>query len=375
MKFTCSRIALLDAMKITLPAVAARTTKPILANIKAVASGDTLTLTAQDMEIGIRYEVRGVKVLRTGEAILAAQKLGEIVRETDDVEITVDANQGGARITVGTSKFSTTGYPVAEFPDLPEFDTGADYHEVSAGDLRTMIRRTTFAADKKDSTRFALGSVLWEADGKTARAVATDSKRLAVAEKGATVHGESKDKASHLIPPKALKLLELNLTDDGEMVRVMLRPNEAMFRTERATIYTRLLEGRFPPYKDIIKQTTKLADKKITMPAQALLNRVRQAKIMTDDEACRVEFAFSPGKLVLEANGAELGASHVEMALPEYDGPPAMIAFDPDYLAEYLRVVVAENAGANVVMEMSDGGKPAMLGVEGWKYMVMPLAG
>ncbi len=375
MKFTCSRTALLTAMQIASAATASRTTKPVLANVKAVASGDTLTLTAQDMEIGIRYEVRGVIVNRTGEAILAARQLGEIVRETDDAELMIDANQDGATVRAGTSKFSMPGYNVAEFPDLPEFDAGNDYHEVSAGDLRTMIRRTTFAADPKDSTRFALGSVLWEADGRTARAVATDSKRLAVAEKSATVYGESKDKTSHLIPPKALKLLELNLTDDGELIRVMLRPNEAMFRTERATIYTRLVEGRFPPYRDILKQTTKLANKKITLPAAAFLSRVRQAKIMSDDESCRVQLAFEPGKLVLEAKGAERGASHVEMSLPEYDGPPATIAFDPDYLVEYLRVVVSENDGANVVMEMSDGDKPAMFSSDEWRHMVMPLAG
>lgn len=375
MKFTCPRVALLDAMKIASSAVAARTTKPILANVKAVASGDTLTLTAQDMEIGIRYELRGVQVAKMGEAILAAPQLNAILRESDDADVTVDASDDGAAVKIGASKFTLPGYPVNEFPGLPEIDAGADYHEVSAGDLRALIRRTVFAADKKDSTRFALSGVLWEVDGKVVRLVGTDSKRLSVAEKPAATHGTApKSRSSHLVPPKALAVLVANMTDDGELVRVVLRPNEAMFRTERAVIYTRLLEGRFPPYGDIIKQTRKLATQKVTLPVGAFLSRVKQAAIMTDDESKRVSLSFEAGKVVMKAKGPDAGSSEVVMSLPEHDGDPVSISFDPVYLVEYLRVVDGEDKSANVVFEVGTGDKPAMFGVGDWSYMVMPLS-
>jgi len=374
MKITCARESLLTACQQVSAAVAARTTKPILSNVKAIAADDSLTLIAQDMEVGIRYELRGIQVSKAGEAILAVLQLTSILRESQDTDVTVEANDDGAKVKIGTSRFEMPGYPVNEFPDLPAFDDGGRYHEVTAGDLRKMIRRTSFAADKKDSTRFALSGVLWEAEGKLARLVATDSKRLAVCEGSATLHGPAETtKGSHLVPAKTMTLLERNLTDDGELVRIALRPNEAMFQTERAMIYSRLVEGRYPPYRDIIGQTRKQANVKIALPVESFLSRVRQAAIMTDDESKRVDLSFEAGKVTMKARGAETGSSEVVMMLPEYDGSPVTIAFDPQYVVEFLRAIDGE---PTVLLELSDGSKPALFQCgETYKYLVMPLAG
>jgi DNA polymerase-3 subunit beta len=236
-----------------------------------------------------------------------------------------------------------------------------------------MIRRTVFAADKKDSgARFALTGVLWEAEGKVARLVATDSKRLALCEGPATLYGPPEaTKASHLVPAKTMALLERNLTDDGELVRVGLRPNDAMFQTDRAMIYTRLVEGRYPPYRDIIGQTRKQATQKIPLPVESFLAKVRQAAIMTDDDSKRVDMTFEPGKVTMQARGTATGSSQVEMVLAEYDGPEVNIAFDPSYLVEFLRALEGE---PTVTLEMSDGAKPALFRAgDGYLYLVMPL--
>ncbi|HUR53218.1 MAG TPA: DNA polymerase III subunit beta, partial [Gemmataceae bacterium] len=321
MKVTCQRDALFTACQLVSAAVAARTTKPVLSNLKATASDDALTLVAYDTEVGIRYEMRGVQVMRGGSAILALSQLSQILRESNADEVSLDASDEGTKVRAGSSRFEMPGFPVDEFPDIPTFDDGGRYHEVTAGVLRTMIKRTAFAADKKDSTRFALSGVLWDAEGKNARLVATDSKRLAVCEGPATLYGPAENtKASHLVPAKTIGLLERNLTDDGELVRVGLRPNEALFQTERAMIYTRLVEGRFPPFRDIIANTRKQANRKIPLPVGAFLSCVRQAAIMTDDESKRVDMTFAPGTVTMQARGAETGSSEVELPLPEYDG-------------------------------------------------------
>ena len=375
MKVTCQRDGLLTACQLVSAAVAARTTKPILSNVKATAAGDGLTLVAYDTEVGIRYELRGILVGRPGSAILPIAQLTQILRESTDDDISFDADDDGTKVKAGTSRFEMPGYPVDEFPDIPSFDDGGRYHEITAGVLRTMIRRTAFAADKKDATaRFAMTGVLWEADAKVARLVATDSKRLAMCEGPASVYGPPEPtKGSHLIPAKTMALLERNLTDDGELVRIALRPNEAMFQTERAMIYTRLVEGRYPPYRDIIGQTRKGATVKVPLPVGPFLSRVRQAAIMTDDESKRVDMTFEPGKVGMEARGAETGSSQVELPLEEYDGPEVKIAFDPQYLIEFLRAVEGE---PTVTLEMSDGTKPALFRCgDGYLYLVMPLAG
>ncbi|HYH66210.1 MAG TPA: DNA polymerase III subunit beta [Urbifossiella sp.] len=374
MKVTCQRDGLQTACSLVGSAVAARTTKPVLSNVKATAQGDGLTLVATDTEVGIRYELRGILVGRPGSAILPIAQLSQILRESGDADISLDSDDSGTKVKVGTSRFEMPGYPVDEFPDLPAFDDGGRYHEITAGVLRTMIRRTSFAADKKDSTRFALSGVLWEAEGKIARLVATDSKRLAVCEGPATLYGPADGaKASHLVPAKTMQLLAQNLTDDGELVRVALRPNEALFQTERAMIYSQLVSGRYPPYRDIIGQTKKGASVRVSLPVPAFMSRVRQAAIMTDDESKRVDMTFEPGRVSMQARGADTGSSEVELPLPEYDGPEVRIAFDPQYLVEFLKALEGEPV---VTLEMSDGTKPALFRCgDQYQYLVMPLAG
>ena len=371
MKVTCVRSGLLGACKLVQGAVAARSTKPILSNLKAIAQDDALTLMATDLEVGIRYELRGVTVLRAGEAILPAARLASILQETGDGEITLDATAEGTTIKLTGGRYELPGGDPAEFPDVPAFDAGQRYHEVTAGVLRTLIRRTEFAAEKKESTRWAVTGVLWEATDGQLRLVATDTKRLALTSGPADIHGEAEAKPhSHLVPLKAVKLLSQTLSDDGERVRVSLRPNMALFQTERAVLHTQLVEGRFPPYRDIIPK--KLAVK-LTVGVHDLLGRVRQAAIMTDDESKRVDFAFEPGRAVLTARGAETGSSEVTLDLPDYPGPEVKIAFDPAYLTDMLRAVEGE---PTATLEMTDGTKPAVFRIgDDYTYLVMPLSG
>lgn len=373
MKVKCQRDSLLNACGLVGQAVASRTTKPILSNLKAVASDDALTLMATDLEIGIRFELRGVEVSRSGAAILPVSKLLPILRESNDAEITLDSNEDGTLIRTSTSRFNLPAGDPGDFPDIPGFDEDK-YHEITAGVLRTLIHRTAFAADKKESgARWAVTGVLWEVEPNKVRLVATDTKRLAMTE-GAAMTNESTAKetkpVSHLIPQKALQLLDRSLVDGGERIRVALHPNEAMFQTERALIYTKLVEGRFPPYRDIIPKKSTI---KLNLPPADFLSRIRQAAIMTDDETKRVEFEFTKKKLVLKAEGAETGSSEVTLALPDFDGDEVTIAFDPQYLIEMLRAIEGETV---ITLEMTNGEKPAVFRAgDNYLYLVMPLAG
>jgi DNA polymerase III subunit beta len=374
MKLKCQRDWLLSACQLVGVAVAARTTKPVLSNIKAIAQDDALFLMATDLEVGVRYELRGVDVQRPGMAILPANKLISILRESSDADVLLDSDSNGTLVRTSSGRFNLPGGDPAEFPDIPAFDDEGKYHEIAAGALRTMIKRTAFAADKTDATaRWAVTGVLWEAENKVARMVATDTRRLALTQGPADIHGGDKDAKtnSHLIPAKAMQLLERSITDDGELIRVVLKSNEAMFQTGRALIHTRLVEGRFPPYRDIIPKKSGV---KLTLPVADFVSHVRQSAIMTDDESKRVEFKFEAGKLTLNAQGgADRGDSEVTMALPEYTGPTVEIAFNPQYLIEMLRAIDSE---ATVTLEMTDGQKPAVFRLgEQYTYLIMPLTG
>jgi DNA polymerase III subunit beta len=364
----CKRDGLLTACQLVGVAKAGRTTKPILSSIKAIADEDRLTLMATDLEIGIRYELRGVTVQEAGEAILPVDRLVSILRESLDADISLDADERRCRVNTSTSEYEMPAENPADFPDIPIF-SDSKYVELTADVLSSMIRRTVFAAAKQD-TKFAITGILWEIEDKKLRLVATDTKRLAVTVGPATVQGNLETKGqSHLVPTKAMALLERTLTegDRTQPIRISLRPNEALFQSEKSTIYTRLVEGRYPPYRDIIP---KKANAKIQLVAEPFLSAVRQAAIMTDDESKKVAFHFAKNKLTLESQGSGTGRSKVEMKL-EYDGPEMDINFDPHYLIEMLRVL----DGAHVMtLDLVEAIKPALFRVdEDYLYLVMPL--
>lgn len=376
MKVTCQRDSLQMACQLVSAAVPVHTTIPALKNIKATAQDDALTLVAYDptQGVGIRYTLNGITVARAGSCILPKDQLIQILRESTDPDIALDAGKEAIVAKAG-GRYEMLSLDVNDFPDIPSFDDGGQYHEVSAGTLRTMIKRTSFAVDKKDTTaKFQLQGVLWEADGKEARLIATDTKRLALCHGPATVYGApDTSKVLRIVPFKAIGILERNLTTDNELVRVGLRNNDALFQTENAMIYTSLLQGKFPPYRDIFAKTRKEATKRVPLPTDAFLSRVRQAAIMTDDESKRVDMVFEAGQVTMTARGAQTGSSEVVLDLPEYDGDKTEIAFDSQYLIEFLRALEGE---PTVTLEMSTGTRAALFTCgEDYAYLVMPLTG
>ena len=367
---TCPRDGLLSACQIVGVAVPARTTMPIYQNIKAVATEEHLTLMATDLEVGIRYELRGLGIEEKGEAILPVGRLTSILRESPDSEVKLDADERRTRVTTTSSEYEMPGEDPASFADIAGFVEGERYAELAAGDLQRMIRRTVFAAAKEEG-KYAMRGVLWDLDDKTAKLVATDGKRLAVASGKCVMQGDGEKKGqSHLVPPKAMSLLERILAegDASQPVQVALRSNDALFKTERAVIYSRLVEGRFPPYRDVIP---KKVNAKIPLVVGDFLSAVRQAAIMTDDESKRITFKFAPGKLNLEAKGSTTGQSKVSLKIDEYSGPTIDISFDPAYLTEMLRVM---DGAETLQLDLVDGQKSAVFrSGEDYLYLVVPL--
>jgi len=369
MKAVCQREALLSACQLVGVAVAARDVKPILNNMKAVVEPDRCTLMATDLELGIRLEVRSVKVEEPGDAIIPAARMLSILRESTDTDLIVEANHDRCMVRGKFNEFEMPSEDPANFPDIPTF-TEETYHEVAAGVLREMIRRTQFAVAVGEARFSATTGLLLELEGDQAKLVGTDGRRLALAQGPAKAHGDHSTKGQMpVVPAKAMNLLERNLTEDAELVRLAVRPNEVLIKTERAMIYSRLVEGRFPPYQQVIPQKHPL---KVPLVAGPFQTAVRQAAIMTDDETKRVVFAFAKHKLTLQAHGAQAGRSHVELPVG-YDGKPIEISFDPKFLIDMLRVLDADTP---LTLELLDSNRPALFRNEtgSYLYVVVPLA-
>jgi DNA polymerase-3 subunit beta len=369
MKALCYREALLSACQLTSAAIPTKDLKPILKNIKAIATEGRCTLMATDLEVGIRLDVQGLEIEEEGEAILPAGKLIAILREARDTKLQIEADASACTVS-GTSsplEFEMPSEDPSAFPDFPTFNE-EKYHEITAGSLREMIRRTVFAT-ADETARYSMTGVMWELDGGSAKLVATDGRRLALAEGVATdVGGHTTRGQTPVVPTKAMGLLERNLQDDAEeTVKVSLRPNEVLFRTGRAVIYSRLVEGRFPDYRAVMPKKSAV---QMSLNAAAFQAAVRQAAIMTDNESPRVAFKFAKDKLTLQAQGATAGRSKIETPL-EYTGKTIDISFNPAYLIDFLKVLPPD---ADLKLELTDGGSPALFRCgEQYSYLVMPL--
>jgi DNA polymerase-3 subunit beta len=369
MKAVCNREGFLSACQLAAVAVASRDVKPILKNLKAIVEPERCTLMATDLELGIRLEVRSVKVEEPGDAIIQAARMLSILRESTDEEMTVEANNDACIVRGQFNEFEMPSEDPANFPDIPAF-AEEKYHEIAAGVLREMIRRTHFAVAVGEARFSATTGLLLELDGDQAKLVGTDGRRLALVQGAATAHGGHSTKGQMpVVPAKAMGLLERNLQEPDELVRISVRPNEVLMKTERAMIYSRLVEGRFPPYQQVIPQKHPLKVPLVVGPFQTA---VRQAAIMTDEESKRVVFAFAKHKLTMQARGAEAGRSRVEMPVG-YDGKPIEISFDPKFLIDMLKVLDAE---APLTLELMDSNKPALFRNEAgnYLYVVVPLA-
>jgi DNA polymerase III subunit beta len=366
MKVRCRREGLLSAVQLAGAAVAARDIKPVLSNLKVIAKDDACTVLATDLEFGIRLELRGLQVEEAGEALLPAARTLAILRESTDEEVLVEADSQACWIRGQHNEFQMGGEDPAEFPDVPVFSS-EQYHDLKAGELREMIRRTIFAA-AVENPRYAVTGVLCELDGSKVRLVATDGRRLAVCDGTGTAQGgHSTKNQTHVVPTRSMHLLERNLQDGEEPVQVCLRPNEALFKTERAMIYSRLVEGRYPPYMEVFPKKSTV---KIPLAVAPFMSAVRQAAIMTDEETKKVLFEFEKKKLILQAQGAKTGRSKVELPI-EYDDKVVKIAFDPKFITDMLRVLSAEDP---LTVELIDANSVGLFrSGENYSYIVMPL--
>ena len=219
---------------------------------------------------------------------------------------------------------------------MPDF-AATGYHVVAAADLRKLIRRTIFATDV-ESTRYALGGVLVEL---TAR-VDHDGRHRRPPARPDVGPGRGRERrrdappGSPVVPVKALKLIERNLDDDDPPVHIAIQGTTAvLIRTERAVIYSRLVEGRFPRYQDVFPANVEV---KIPLEAGPLRLAVEQASIVTSEESRGVDFRFGDGVLKLSSQAADVGSSHVELPIA-YDGKPVEITFDPRYLTDALKTL------------------------------------
>lgn len=367
MKLNCDREKLLQAFQTAAGVASAKSPKQVLQNVKLDAKADRVTLMATDLEVGIRMDVTGVTVEVPGTVLLPVGQTGKILREISDETLRIESDGTKTDITSARSDFHLPSANPDEFPDIAEFQAER-FHQVSARFFRELVRRTAFATDP-ESSRYALGGVLIELTAEQINGVATDGRRLAQQSGPAKSVGGHSTRDNTIVPTRAMNLLERALADSEDEIQIAARDNDVLVRSQRATVYTRLVEGRYPKWRDVFPRRDQMTA--IELSVGPFYSAVRQAQIVTSDDHRGVDFTFADGKARLVARGAEFGDANVEHPIA-YDGPELAVTLDPRFVGDFLRVLdpattftlLIRNAESPVVAVTDDA----------YSYVIMPLA-
>ena len=350
MKIICEKDELVKGSQITQTVVPPRSTLPILSNFLLEAENNQLKLSSTDLEVGVTCFIKG-EVVKEGAITMPAKRFGDIIRELPEgqpIEIkSDDTNQ--VSIRCGKSHFSLMGLSKVDYPVLPTFP--AENFTLSREMLKTMFRKAAFAVST-DETRYVLNGVYMMIEKGTIKLVSTDGRRLAY------ISREAADKTiqrTAIIPTKAVNELQriLNTDEKGDDVKVGITENQIAFNVGSITIISRLIEGSFPNYEQVIP---KKHDVQVKLKVKETMQAVRQMSTLSLDKASAIRFTFGKNTLRISASAQGLGSGEAELDI-EYSGPLLEIAFNPIFLIDILK-----NADDDTVaMELTGSLNPALV--------------
>jgi DNA polymerase-3 subunit beta len=366
MRFTISREKLQEGLAAVAASIPTKTTLPVLANIMVEASEKGIRLSGTDLDIAVTTEVPA-DVETPGAITIPAKKLSEIAKELPPAPVRIAA-AGEQRVTLdcGRSHFKILGLPRDEFPAFPNVKFNESWR-IRSGDLQKLISHTSFAVSTEES-RPILNGVLWELKPDTMRMVATNGHRLAKMEM--PIKSGGAPAADLIVPPKALEQIRRLFPEDEEL-EIAKGENHLGFRSPFTAVFTRLIEGPYPNYDQVIpKDNNRVAIADRT----ALMSALRRMSIIASDQTHRIRLSFNAGMLKFSVQTPDLGEAADELAV-RYTGDPLDIGFNANYLLEILRYIPTEE----VRMTFKAPERAATLEPEGWAdpasylCLVMPL--
>ena len=366
MRFTISREKLQEGLAAVAASIPAKTTLPVLANILVETTEKGIRLSGTDLDIAVSTEV-AADVETTGAITIPAKKLSEIARELPPSLVRIAAI-GEQRITLdcGRSHFKILGLPRDEFPSFPTVHFDESWR-IRSGDLQKLISHTSFAVSTEES-RPILNGVFWELKPELMRMVATNGHRLAKME--VPIRSSGAPPADLIVPPKALEQVRRLFPADEEL-EIARGDNHLGFRSPFTSVFTRLIEGPYPNYDQVIPKDN---DRIAIADKIALTSALKRMSVIASDQTHRIRLSFNSGMLRFSVQTPDLGEATDELAV-RYTGDQLDIGFNASYLLEILRYIPTEE----VKLTFKAPERAATVEPEGWNdpatylCLVMPL--
>ena len=345
MKLRVDRNELWKGIDTVLEAVSSKPSLPVLANILLDADEKTLSLSATDLDLSIRTQVPAT-VEEKGRTTISARKLAEIAREWPESEMSIEAQDDRLKLSgrLGDAEssegaYSLSGIEADEFPSMP---TALDGVSLSLGEdqtetniLANMISKTAFAVSG-DDTRPVFTGVLWRIDAQGMEMVATDGSRLACYRKAIDLQNQVQgdQETAVIVPPQALNQIVKLLSSHKGPVDVTLGETQVLFDIGPTHLLSRLIEGPYVDYAQVIPQNNK---KELKIASEDLLPAVRRVSILSSSYTRQVRFKLNSGQVELSAASPEIGGEAREVVPAQYDSEEIEVGYNAQYLMDILR--------------------------------------
>lgn len=363
MKCTCNQKSLNDAIMVVQKAVSGKSTLPILKGIYLELRDNQLILVGTDLSLGIETSIQA-EVFETGAIVVSSKLLGEIIKKLPDAPIDIEVVDQQMVIKCLKSEFKLAGADSSDFPSLPE--RGGDLMlSLDKHVLKNMIRQTIFATSI-DETRPILTGSLFEIENGILTMVSIDGYRLAL--KTASIQCPHFYRA--VVPSKTLnevmKILSLN--ENIEDVHIDCTDKHMFFEIQNIRMASRLLEGEFIKYSQIIPKDHKSVVKVKTIE---LLDGIERASLLAREvKNSSIKLSIRDYQLVITSN-VEVGSVREEIKI-DLEGPELEIGFNPKYLIDALKVVDSEY----LLLELSTSVSPCIIKPQdqnNYLYLVLPV--
>jgi len=369
MEFTVSKADLVRELNLSQGVVERKTTIPILSNVLLEVAGERLTLTATDLELGIRCSA-AAKAKSGGAGTIPAKKLLEYVRLLPDGDVNFKfSDNHWASLTCGRSRTRIAGMSRESYHELPQLPEPLG--QLPIGLMASMISKTIFAISAEES-RFTLNGALLFLKDSTITVVATDGHRLAMVECENPLGGPENYKA--LLPRKAMgELLKLasDAEDKSAPVDFAGDDNHLFFQIGSRLLISRKLTGNFPDFERVLPKAHSHTVELDREEFRASIERVSQ---FSDERSRAIKMRFGDNEATIHSSLSESGESEESLAI-EYGGPTVEIGFNAQYLIEFMRAVPEAKVAFHFKDAQSAGElSPAGEGVDyKYRYVVMPM--
>ena len=331
MQILCEGLDLADAVLKVSKAIAVKTTNPVLEGIKLVAEDDTLTLFSTDLELSIEKKIKA-EVKEEGSCVVPGKFFSEYVKKltNDKIELILEENNG-LKIKYLDSEGYIQCFLESEYPDINLMDS-KEYFAITKTNLKELINNVIFSVAIDDSRPILRGCLL-EIGRDVVKAVTSDGYRLSLSRKVITY---SNTETSCIVPDKSLREISKILDDSDDQINVYVNKNFLMVDQGDTKIITRLLEGEFLNYKQIIMASAK--DTVITVNKAQIVDALERASLLSKiGQNNLVKFDIKEDVMLLTSN-SEIGNVKEKISIV-LEGKDLLIAFNARYFLEAFRTI------------------------------------